>query len=163
MCLNRKLSDSVWQRPSKETSSVFIMHFSSFSPFPKSKIHPPTSPSDFGPREEEVEVVGGVCLSSRVEEEGGVLCGPLSRLLLLVGSIGMGGGVTPCPACPFPAPFVCLRPSSGDSWRRLRSVPNLLLHSRCREGGAETGPHPVSQVFYAFSRPSEAFSRVPPR
>lgn len=166
MCLNRKLTGGVWRRPCTELSSVFIMHFSSFSPFPKSKIYPPTSPSDFGPQKEEVEVVGGACLSSRVEEEGRVLCGPLPCLLLLVGSIVVGGA--PCPA--FPAPFVCLRPSSGDSLRRPRFVPSLLLllllccdlllHSRCREGGAETGPRPVSQVFYAVSRPSEAFSRV---
>lgn len=148
MRLNRKLTDSVWQRSSTELSSVFIMHFSSFSPLPKSKIHPPVSLSKFGPWEEEVEVV---------EEEGGVLCGPFSCLLLLVGSIEMGGR----PACPFPASFICLRASSSNSWRRPRCVPFLLLllflccdlplHSRCREGGAETGPRPISQVFYAFS------------
>lgn len=80
----------------------------------------------------------------------------------------VGSGVAPCPA--FPAPFVCLHPSTGNSWRHPRVVPSLLLflllccdlllHSRCREGGAETGPCPISQVFYAVSRPSEAFSRV---
>lgn len=59
-CRRRSAAASgVSQQHSAELSCVFIIYFSSFLPFPKSKIYPSASPSDWGPQEEEVAAVGG--------------------------------------------------------------------------------------------------------